>query len=136
MNKNENTRNVGEMLVKVSEVTKPNQPKSAVSGQGSSKSKVPMWDDQRLYPPSEKCVSRVWNFGGMKKDKMTGQLLLGETICGFYGCKKKYRNIDQKFIKVFSIVAVVIKLFPHIIVSSPYFTLSWLDKGMQPMHIV
>ena len=114
MNKNENTRNVGEMLVKVSEVTKPNQPKSSVSDQCFSKTKVPMSDNQRLYSPSEKCNSRVWNFGGMKKDKMSGQLLLGETICGFYGCKQKYRNIDQKFNQVFLIVAVVIKLFPHI----------------------
>ena len=76
MNKNENTRNVAEMLFKVSEVTKTNQTKSAVSAQGSSKTKVPMWDNQRLYPPSEKCVIRAWNFGGVKKNKKTGQLLL------------------------------------------------------------
>ena len=76
MNKNENTRNVAEMLLKVSEFAKPNQTKYAVSDQGSRKTKVPMWDDQRLYPPSEKCNSRTWNFGGLKKDEITGQLLL------------------------------------------------------------
>ena len=42
VNENKKTRNVAEMLVKVSEVTKPNQTKSAVSDQGSSKIKVPI----------------------------------------------------------------------------------------------
>ena len=52
---------------------------------------VPMWNNQRLFPPSTKAKSKAWCFGGFKKDR-TGQLIMKETICGICGKAQSYRN--------------------------------------------
>ena len=61
--------------------------------------KVPRWNNERLYPPSSKCKSKAWQFGGFLKDSKTGQLLTQKTVCGFCGLKQNYRcsptNLDQ-----------------------------------------
>ena len=61
--------------------------------------KVPKWNNERLYPPSSKCKSKAWQFGGFLKDSKTGQLLTQKTVCGFCGLKQNYRcfatNMDQ-----------------------------------------
>ena len=57
----------------------------------ADKSKGPMWDNKKLFPPSVKCKSRAWQFGGFIQDS-SGQLLTKETICGICGKRQKYRN--------------------------------------------
>ena len=57
----------------------------------ADKIKGPMWDNKKLFPPSVKCKSRAWMFGGFVKDS-SGQLLTKETICGICGKRQKYRN--------------------------------------------
>ena len=52
---------------------------------------VPMWNNQRLFPPSTKAKSKAWCFGGFKKDR-TGQLIMKETICGICAKTQNYRN--------------------------------------------
>lgn len=49
---------------------------------------VPKWNNERLYPPSSKCKSKAWQFGGFLKDSKTGQLLTQKTVCGFCGLKQ------------------------------------------------
>jgi hypothetical protein len=60
---------------------------------GSSKSKAPMWNGERLFPPKRRInnPSRAWQHGGFRKDR-TGQLETKFTICGMCGKEQIYRS--------------------------------------------
>ena len=96
-------------LVKKSNLEKVKSPEKdvAVKPAGKPEAKIPKWNNQRLFPPSSKCKSKAWKFGGFLKDEKTGQLLTKETICGFCGLKQNYRcspnNLDQHMQAVHSL---------------------------------